>query len=200
MSNPVLDELLEIVSELRSRRVDFALVGGLAVAVRGEPRFTDDVDVAIAVRSDEEVEALVHDLRARGYEVRALVEHKTQRCIATVRLRSPRGVTVDLISGSSGIEREIVRDASAVHFDQTVSIPVAQAVDLLAMKVLSSTSHRAQDLLDVRSLLAVNPTLDMDAVRKRLETITARGFNREQDLLKKLERLVVEASRDDGTE
>ncbi len=34
----------------------WALIGGLAVAVRAEPRFTRDVDLAVAVADDRELE------------------------------------------------------------------------------------------------------------------------------------------------
>lgn len=38
--------------------VRWALIGGLAVSVRAEPRFTRDVDVAVAIDSDVEAEAV----------------------------------------------------------------------------------------------------------------------------------------------
>jgi hypothetical protein len=41
--------------------VSFALVGGLAVSIRTEPRFTRDADLAVALANDAEVEALIHD-------------------------------------------------------------------------------------------------------------------------------------------
>ena len=43
------DALAHIASELRKRGQPFALVGGLGVSIRGEVRFTRDVDVAIRV-------------------------------------------------------------------------------------------------------------------------------------------------------
>ena len=51
------DALRHIVRELRDRAKGFALVGGLAVSVRGEVRTTRDVDLAVAVQDDEELEA-----------------------------------------------------------------------------------------------------------------------------------------------
>ena len=40
----------------------FALVGGLAVSVRAEVRFTRDVDIAVAVADDPEAESLTYEL------------------------------------------------------------------------------------------------------------------------------------------
>jgi hypothetical protein len=61
----------QIAPELRRRGQRFALVGGLGVSIRGEVRFTRDVDLAIAANDDREAEALEHGR------------------LATVRLRSP---------------------------------------------------------------------------------------------------------------
>ena len=44
-----LSALRRIQAELTSARVSFALVGGLAVSARTEPRFTRDADLATAV-------------------------------------------------------------------------------------------------------------------------------------------------------
>jgi hypothetical protein len=51
--------LHRIAAGLARSHVDFALVGGLAVSVRTEPRFTRDADRAVAVTSDAEAEALI---------------------------------------------------------------------------------------------------------------------------------------------
>ncbi len=61
--------LTRVASDLTSLGQAWALVGGLAVAVRGEPRFTRDVDIAVAVRGDEDFEALAHSLQRRGYRL-----------------------------------------------------------------------------------------------------------------------------------
>lgn len=53
-----------IHSDLIEANVAFALVGGLGVSARTEPRFTRDADVAVALANDAEAEALI---AARGY-------------------------------------------------------------------------------------------------------------------------------------
>lgn len=73
-----------------------------------------------------------------------------------------------------------------------MAVPVASAEDLLAMKVLSMTERRLQDRIDARSLLSMNPQLDLDAVRAALACIQSRGFDRGQDLPRKLHSVLVE--------
>lgn len=181
--------LAAAATDLASTGQQFALVGGLAVSVRAEIRFTRDVDFAVSVRDDSEAEAVVYSLRSRGYRAIASVEHETRERLATVRLLSPRAVKVDLLFASSGIESEIVSRAVVVELPAG-AIPIARAEELLAMKVLSMTDERLQDRLDARQLLLHNPGLDIQQVRQNLRDITARGFHREQDLEAKLEPLL----------
>jgi len=164
----------------------FALVGGLAVSVRAEVRFTRDVDIAVIVADDSEAELLTYDLRLAGYTAVASVEHETRHRLSTVRLMSPSGVKVDLLFASSGIEVEIVDSATPIDFDGAGSVPVANAEELLAMKVLSMTDTRLQDRIDAQHLLQFTPKLDITRVREHLARITSRGYAREQDLEAKL--------------
>lgn len=66
--------LRQIHSDLTEAHVSFAMVGGLAVSARTEPRFTRDADLAVALASDAEAEALIHRLRTRDYSIEAVVE------------------------------------------------------------------------------------------------------------------------------
>jgi|SRR5688572_4034518 len=85
---------------------------------------------------------------------------------------SPSGVKVDLLFASSGIETEIVDSASLVDFGSAGPIPVANAEELLAMKVLSMTDARLQDRIDAQRLLQFTPELDVDRVRAHLARIS----------------------------
>jgi hypothetical protein len=176
----------QIAERLARQRRPFALVGGLAVSVRGEVRFTRDVDLGVHVRNDEDTEHLMRHLRASGYDIVALVEHDEAKRLATVRLRSPSGVTVDLLTASSGIEPEIVARASPVDIEGVGTLQVAQAEELIAMKVLSMNARRLQDRIDAVKLLEVNPGIDLEQVRADLRLIEERGFHRQQDLTSKL--------------
>jgi hypothetical protein len=164
----------------------FALVGGLAVSVRAEVRFTRDVDIVVLVADDEEAESLTYELRLTGYTAVASVEHETRQRLSTVRLMSPSGVKVDLLFASSGIEAEIVDGATPIDFEGAGSVPVANAEELLAMKVLSMTDSRLQDRIDAQHLLQFTPKIDISRVREHLARITDRGYAREQDLEAKL--------------
>jgi hypothetical protein len=176
-----------VCAALQSLGRSFALVGGLAVSVRAEVRFTRDVDLAVRVVDDADAKALVYALSTVGYTPLASIEHETRQRLATVRLLSPHGVKVDLLFASCGIEDEIVARASIVDMGGPGRVPVAAPEELMAMKVLSMTDVRLQDRLDAQRLLEFAPELDLALVRQHLERITQRGFHRDQDLTAKLE-------------
>ncbi len=163
----------------------FALVGGLAVSVRTEPRFTRDVDLAVSVGADVEAEACVWRLQGLGYRLELVLEHTRDR-LSTVRLRPPRagagGIVIDLLFASSGIEPEIVGRAEPIEALPGVVVPVALGSDLLAMKLLSVEARRPQDAQDIESLLGVLDAGGIESCRQALRLLTARGFNRDRDL------------------
>lgn len=187
--SPIESALSETAKSLRKRGRRFALVGGLAVSVRAEARFTRDVDFAVAVRDDADAEALVRDLASDHFSIAASVEHDERKRLSTVRLVRA-GVKVDLLFASCGIEQEIVDASSHVEVLTLGPLPVAQPEDLLAMKILSMTEERLQDRIDAKKIVKLCPSLDLDAVRKRLALIQSRGFDRKQDLLAKLDQLL----------
>jgi hypothetical protein len=195
MSAPRLQEALQrIAADLAEAHADRALVGGLAVSARTEPRFTRDVDLAVAVTHDRDAEALVGFLKRRGYEIAALVDQEAAHRLATVRLIPPGvpSLVVDLLFASSGIEPEIVRAAELLDVIEGAPLPVATIPHLIATKVLSrDDGRRPQDRVDLVALLKVAQPSDIAAAQTALGLIHNRGFHRGKDLLKELDSLLV---------
>lgn len=178
--------LIAVKNDLSAAGKRFAVIGGIAVSVRSEVRFTRDIDLAVSVTDDGEAEALVYTLQNRGYRTVASVEQEANKRLATIRLISPEGVKVDLMFANTGIEAEIIERAEEVTLEGVGGFPIAETEELLAMKILSMVDIRPQDQLDVRLLILYNPGLDLNRVRDNLRMITERGFHRRQDLERKL--------------
>ncbi|HEX9736615.1 MAG TPA: hypothetical protein VGG06_32015 [Thermoanaerobaculia bacterium] len=91
--------LIRLEADLAELDLRWALIGGLAVSARAEPRTTRDLDVAVAVESDREAEKVVLAMQDRGYKVDTLLEQETTGRLATVRLLAPgqphEGILVD---------------------------------------------------------------------------------------------------------
>jgi Nucleotidyl transferase AbiEii toxin, Type IV TA system len=173
----------------------WALVGGLAVSARTEPRFTRDVDLVIAVARDPDAEQTVHALQRRGYHVQALVEQEAGGRLATARLvprsEDDAGIVLDVLFASSGIEPEIASAADTLEILSGLLVPVAGVGHLLALKLLSRDDRtRPQDRVDLVQLLRAAGRADLQVARDAVALIHARGFQRDRDLSRDLERLI----------
>ena len=182
-----LDESLQRISGvLKTLGKPFALVGGLAVSVRSEPRFTRDADLAVTVNDDADAESLVFDLRRNGYEVIAAVEQEATGRLATIRLveqEDDGSMVIDLLLASSGIEPDVVSRADELEVLWGVVLPVATVGDLLALKVLSRDDvSRPTDLADLRALGQVATDADWTSAISAAGDIETRGYARGRDL------------------
>jgi len=185
--------LRQIGTDLTRAQVSFALVGGLVVSVRTEPRFTRDADLAVGLASDAEAEALIRALRANGYRIEAVVEQDAVGRLATVRLtRSGEtdGPVIDLLFASSGIEPEVVAEAEPIELLPNFTMGVARTGHLIALKVLSRDDvRRPQDLVDLRALLRVASPVELVRARNSLALIASRGYHRGRDLTSEINAL-----------
>ncbi len=191
-STRLLSALRVTADALDQRHVPWALVGGLAVSIRVEPRFTRDIDVAVAVADDAAAEALVSDLAAAGFRLQLSLEQQALGRLATVRLLPPgereEGVVIDLLFASSGIEPEICREAERLEVVPGLVVPVAQAGHLVAMKILAMGPDRPQDAIDLRALMAQLTMPDRLRARAAVSRIEELGANRSKPLRAELER------------
>jgi len=183
--------------DLAALRLRWAVVGGLAVSARTEPRFTRYVDLVIAVSDDQSAEQTVHSLQRRGYRVHALVEQEVAGRLATARLIPPgedeAGVVLDVLFASSGIEPAIADAAEVLEILPGLRVPVGSAGHLIALKLLSRDDRtRPQDRIDLGALLRVATPADLDEARHCVASIHARGFQRDRDLSGDLDQLIAQ--------
>ena len=179
--------LRQVAALFDEGRVPWALVGGLAVSVRAEPRFTRDVDLAVSMPDDAAAETLVHRLGQAGFRAQAVLEQSTTGRLATARLAPARGATaglmVDLLFASSGIEAEICRQAEPLEVFPGLVVPVARLPHLLVLKALARDDRtRPQDAVDLRALVAAARPNDLRAALTAAQAVVACGGNRGRDL------------------
>lgn len=195
MSGPRLAEaFLRLQGDLRAIGASWALVGGLAVSARAEPRTTRDIDVAIAVGDDKGAQELARRLQDRGYEYHEILDNTDVDRLSTVRFTrrgDESGILHDLLFATAGIEREIVAEAEVLEVLPGLYAPVAKTGHLLALKVLALRTdrpqERPQDLTDVRELFKVADEPELERARGAVELISRRGYDRGKDLEKLFE-------------
>ena len=152
---------LSCLAEALSGLEDHAVIGGLAVAVRGVPRTTRDINVLIAVPPIR-LPATLERLHDAGFTF------ETQEVLAELRddhlSRIHRGsVRVDLMSAVLGVFVEVVRSARWETV-QGRRVRVASAEGLALLKLIA---FRPQDEADLMGLVAVNRgSLDVSRIRE----------------------------------
>jgi hypothetical protein len=67
------DVLRRATGVLHEIGTPWSIVGGWAVSVHTEPRFTRDVDLADAVKTDDEAQSVINAFLNRGYRIVATV-------------------------------------------------------------------------------------------------------------------------------
>jgi len=178
-----------VLAELRHAGVAGCLVGGLAVSARCDPRFTRDVDLAIAVDDDARAEALVQKLGMVGFRVGAMAEQEAVGRLAMIRLVDGDDTTIDMLTASSGIEAEVVSEAELFEVVRGIVLPVARVGHLIALKLLSVSPGRETDASDLRNLAAIATSEEWDRAAVAVGQIMTRGYSRGRSLIEDLRAL-----------
>lgn len=159
----VAETLRALAKVLDGRQVRWFVFGAQAVAVRGAPRATQDIDITVEVlRSD--LGELVSALNRAG--LRHRYPDIADQLLAegsVLPLSHASGMEVDLVIAGSGLEGLALQGATRLAIDGVV-VPVASATHLVVMKALAG---RGKDLDDMRALLA-SGDVDVDEARDLL--------------------------------
>ncbi|MBA2662869.1 MAG: nucleotidyl transferase AbiEii/AbiGii toxin family protein [Bradymonadaceae bacterium] len=182
-----LFETLEFVADTLAHLGEpWALIGGLAVSVHVEPRFTRDIDVAVAIDDDAQAEEFIRLWSAAGFVIETVMEQDAVERLATVRSfrrGAGHGIVVDLLFASSGIEAEIAAAALRLEVVPALIVPVARPAHLIALKLLAvDPDLRPQDAIDLKHLAAIIDANELHETRLALRLITSRGYDRGRDL------------------
>jgi len=190
-----LTEIRRIAEDLNASSISWCLVGGLAASVYAEPRTTKDIDVVVAIRSEQEIENLKTFLLPRGYATPFVLMHTepTRRMGWRLITTSSRGteLPLDILSSSCGIEHQIVEKSVQLEVLPGVWLPVAALGHLIAMKVLSHHDiSRLQDRVDLLALLNVAQSNDIELAREALTQIMQAGHGNGRNLLAELQAII----------
>lgn len=148
--------------------VRYALIGGHALAARGYPRFTVDIDLLTTDRRvlEPQVWAALIDLGA-VVDARRGDDDDPLAGVVHVLLRD--GTDVDVIVGRWAWERQVIERATPLTVAPGVEIPVPTASDLILLKLAAGGFG---DLQDVAALLASGDRISLVAeVEARIDDV-----------------------------
>lgn len=161
----MLHELLErLALALEDLGIPYMIIGGQAVLLYGEPRFTRDVDVTLGA-GPEKLDEILRLVKACNWRI--LIESAqefVERTMVLPCLEPSSGMGVDFIFSHSLYERQALDHARIVDLGKA-KVRFASLEDLVIHKVVAG---RPRDLEDVRIILLKNPKFDRDYIEKWL--------------------------------
>jgi predicted nucleotidyltransferase len=142
--------LADLAAFLSDQEVRFAVIGGIAVSVWGEPRFAADVVVVVGVDLAGALALIKAAEHTRFRPLFGGVEELVQTAFLLPLRHVDTQIKVDLAIGLSGFEGQIIHRAKLVELAGHL-LPVATAEDLMLMKLLAA---RPRDVDDVSRIVA----------------------------------------------
>jgi predicted nucleotidyltransferase len=156
----IYQDFLELLHVLEKHKVKYAIIGGYAVGIHAEPRYTKDLDLIIDPTL-KNGKALLAALDEFG----APINNLTKEEIAKPGLLYVFGIEplrVDILNRIKGTSvSKIINRSEKIKLQNTV-MSVVSVPDLIKLKKLAS---RPQDLVDIQKLLEHKKKVDNSSRR-----------------------------------
>ena len=137
----------ELLQLLNSKRIEYLVIGGYAVALYGYPRATGDMDIWIAISKDN-ARKTVEALKEFGFDTPELKEELFLEKKKNIRMGNPP-LRVEFLTSIDGVEfAECYKHKETVKIDD-IEINFISLKDLKRNKIASG---RHQDLADIENL------------------------------------------------
>jgi hypothetical protein len=149
------EDLSAFLKSLKSRNVDFIVVGSHAVSAYIRPRFTEDLDVWVR-RTRENTLKIVAALQDFGFEITEAEAGRLLNDRHMIRLgASPNRVDILGFLGPRGAEFDFdeIRDRATTTILMDVIVLIPTRDDLMAMK---RAAGRSKDIRDLDELMETN--------------------------------------------
>ena len=165
--NPAVDlrvttTLSQVVDVLNAQGARYALIGGLGVALRGNVRATQDVDILMHI-VQLRLPSLLEAMCDCGCQLDVAAAIREWNDGGLLAIQWPGNVQVDLLKPVIPVFDRIIDRASDESFNEQI-VRVADAESLLLLKLLA---FRPLDQEDIRGILTKNTGgLDLHWVRK----------------------------------
>jgi hypothetical protein len=162
--NAVTLAAVELQEVLKSIKVPFCIIGGLAVQRWGEPRLTVDADATILTRFVEDekwTDLLLSRFAPRRPDAREFALRNR-----VLLLVARNGVSLDVSLGALDFEARSIERATYWRYAEDIRIKTCSAADLVVHKAFAG---RDRDWADIEGvLLRQGPRLDLAQVRAEL--------------------------------
>lgn len=143
----LIDSVIAFQDFMKKEGIPVAAIGGIAVAVWGEPRLTRDIDMKVLVSRENRARLL-----ALLHEFIPLQEDSDEsfRRLGLAFFQDSNGIRIDVMLADTIFDETAIRRARDIDVAPEKSIRVCTAEDLIIYKMLST---RAKDRVDVESIV-----------------------------------------------
>ena len=164
-----------LLEEFNRHKVNYAIIGGLALPSAGVTRATIDIDMLVLIDDKEKVKTV---LKKKGYELR----YETIDILNFFGTETNQG-RIDFIVAHRKHARAILQRAKEFTILGHDKVKVVTIEDQIGMKVQSSSNDKERyfkDMSDIELIIRNNKDkINIDLIREYFKL-----FNREQDLEK----------------
>lgn len=155
-----LVSLQKLISRFDQRGV---LIGGLAAAILGEARYTEDID-AMFLLSIKDIPQFLEAAKQEGIEPRIDNAEEFARKNRILLLRhTDSNTNVDISLGILPFEEEVVERSVLREYEDALEVRVPTPEDLIIMKAIA---HRPKDYEDIRKLAIKYQNLDYERIER----------------------------------
>ena len=157
--------LKRLASALDKAKLPYMVIGGQAVMIYGEPRFTRDIDITLGVGTERLDQILSVCKKLSLKPLVRDIKHFVEQTMTLPAMDGETGVRVDFMFSFTPYEEEAIRrtrkikiKGRAVHF--------ASPEDVIIHKIFAG---RPRDTEDVRSILLASHSLDVGYIKRWLK-------------------------------
>ena len=145
------------------------VIGGQAVLLYGEPRFTKDIDITLGIGIEklDDVIEIVNNLKLKTLTDNPKDFVKEVMVLPVIDEAS--GIRIDLIFSFSPYEQEAIKRANKINMSGT-PVNFASVEDLIIHKVIAG---RERDKEDIKNIILKNSNLDKQYILKWLKEFDA---------------------------
>ncbi|MFH1905376.1 MAG: nucleotidyl transferase AbiEii/AbiGii toxin family protein [bacterium] len=150
---------------LSTNKIPYMIIGGHAVILYGEPRFTRDIDITLGVGNErlQDILSIINQISLQILPEN--IDSFVKKTMVLPAMDKNTGIRVDFIFSFTTYEREAIKRAKKILIGKT-RVSYASVEDVIIHKVFA---HRPQDIEDVKNILLKNSKIDKDYIIKWLK-------------------------------
>jgi len=137
----------ELLQLLNSKKIEYLVIGGYAVAFHGHPRATGDIDIWIAISPDN-AKKTVQALKEFGFDIPELKQELFLEKEKNVRMGNPP-LRIEILTSIDGVEFSACYKNKLTPIVDNIEVNFISLADLKKNK---KASGRLQDLADIENL------------------------------------------------